>query len=71
MSADSCLEAVERAIARCGGPEIFNGDHGTQFTSIDFVGVLRQHGIRISMQDRGVWRDNVFAEELWKSVKYE
>ena len=71
MTVDFCIEAVEEAIARYGTPEIFNTDQGSQFTSSDFIGLLTDHGIRISMDGKGCWRDNVFIERLWKSVKYE
>lgn len=71
LTADSCIEAVEEAIARYGAPEIFNTDQGAQFTSHEFVGLLQRHGIRISMDGKGCWRDNVFVERLWKTVKYE
>jgi putative transposase len=71
LTADFCIEALEAAIARYGVPEIFNSDQGTQFTDAGFVGVLSQHRIRISMDGRGAWRDNVFVERLWKSIKYE
>lgn len=71
MTADFCVEAVEDAIARYGKPEIFNTDQGSQFTGADFVGLLTQHDIKISMDGRGCWRDNVFVERLWRSVKYE
>lgn len=71
MDADFCLEAVKEAIARHGPPEIFNTDQGSQFTSQAFTGLLKQHGIAISMDGKGCWRDNVFIERLWKSVKYE
>ncbi len=71
MTVDFCIEAVEEAIARYGTPEIFNTDQGSQFTSSDFIGLLTGHGIRISMDGQGCWRDNVFVERLWKSVKYE
>lgn len=71
MTADFCVEAVEEAIARYGPPEIFNTDQGSQFTGSDFIGLLTRHGIDISMDGRGCWRDNVFVERLWKSVKYE
>jgi putative transposase len=71
LTADFCVDALEEAIARFGAPEIFNTDQGSQFTSADFIGVLKQHGIRISMDGRGAWRDNVFVERLWRSVKYE
>lgn len=71
LTADFCIEAVEEAIARYGRPEIFNTDQGSQFTSRDFVGLLQRHQIRISMDGKGCWRDNVFVERLWKTVKYE
>jgi putative transposase len=71
LTADFCIEALEEAIARHGVPEIFNSDQGTQFTDAGFVGVLSRHRIRISMDGRGAWRDNVFVERLWKSIKYE
>ena len=71
METAFCIEAVEEAIRRFGIPEIFNTDQGNQFTSSDFTGLLKQHGIRISMDGKGAWRDNVFVERLWKSVKYE
>jgi putative transposase len=71
MSVDFCLEAVEEALARHGRPEIFNTDQGSQFTSGDFVGLLVANRIEISMDGKGSWRDNVFVERLWRSVKYE
>jgi putative transposase len=71
LGTDFCIEALEEAIARFGVPEIFNTDQGSQFTSEAFTGVLKAHGIRISMDGKGRWRDNVFVERLWKSVKYE
>jgi putative transposase len=71
LTADFCVDALEEAIERFGTPEIFNTDQGSQFTAAGFVGVLKQHGIRISMDGRGAWRDNVFVERLWRSVKYE
>ena len=71
MQVDFCLEAVEEALARHGKPEIFNTDQGSQFTSADFTGVLLANAIAISMDGRGAWRDNVFVERLWRSVKYE
>ncbi|MGH8399844.1 MAG: IS3 family transposase [Gammaproteobacteria bacterium] len=71
MDVEFCVAAVEDAIARYGTPEIFNTDQGSQFTSQAFTGLLKQHGIRISMDGKGCWRDNVFVERLWKSVKYE
>lgn len=71
LTTDFCLDAVREAIARHGCPEIFNTDQGSQFTSAEFTGPLKAHGIRISMDGKGCWRDNVFVERLWKSVKYE
>jgi putative transposase len=71
LTADFCIEAVEQAIGEYGKPEIFNTDQGSQFTGHDFVGMLNKHAIRISMDGRGCWRDNVFIERLWRSVKYE
>ena len=71
METDFCIEAVEDAIQHYGTPEIFNTDQGSQFTSSAFTGLLQQHAIRISMDGKGAWRDNVFVERLWKSVKYE
>ena len=66
-----CIDALEEAIALYGTPQIFNTDQGSQFTSDDFTDVLKKHDIRISMDGRGRWMDNVFIERLWKSVKYE
>jgi putative transposase len=71
MSVDFCLEAVEEALAKHGKPQIFNTDQGSQFTSGDFVGLLLANRIEISMDGKGAWRDNVFVERLWRSVKYE
>jgi putative transposase len=71
MEVDFCLDAVDEALARHGRPEIFNTDQGRQFTSAAFTGVLSDNAIRISMDGRGSWRDNVFVERLWRSVKYE
>ena len=71
LAVDFCVEAVEEAIARYGKPEIFNTDQGSQFTGSEFVGLLQRNHIRISMDGRGAWRDNVFVERLWKSIKYE
>jgi len=71
MEADFCVEALEEALAKHGKPDIFNTDQGSQFTSEDFTGVLIKHDIKISMDGKGAWRDNVFVERLWKSVKYE
>jgi putative transposase len=71
LEAEFCIEAVEEALARHGAPEIFNTDQGSQFTSAEFTGLLLRNEIRISMDGRGAWRDNLFAERLWRSVKYE
>ena len=71
MEVEFCLEAVEEALARHGRPEIFNTDQGSQFTSQDFTALLLDNAIAISMDGRGAWRDNVFVERLWRSVKYE
>ncbi len=71
MEVDFCLDAVDEALARHGRPEIFNTDQGSQFTSAAFTGLLSENAIRISMDGRGSWRDNVFIERLWRSVKYE
>jgi putative transposase len=66
-----CLEALGEAIRRFGKPEIMNSDQGSQFTSIDFIKALKDADIKISMDGKGAWRDNVFVERLWRSVKYE
>jgi putative transposase len=71
MDVHFCLEAVEEAIARYGQPAIMNTDQSSQFTSQSFTGLLKAEGIRLSMDGRGAWRDNVFVERLWRSVKYE
>ena len=71
MEVEFCLEAVAEALAKHGTPEIFNTDQGSQFTSAAFTGLLSGRGIAISMDGRGAWRDNVFVERLWRSVKYE
>lgn len=71
LEVEFCLEAVEAALARHGRPEIFNTDQGSQFTSAAFTDLLLKNAIRISMDGRGSWRDNVFVERLWRSVKYE
>ena len=71
MEADFCVAALEEALARHGRPEIFNTDQGSQFTGAAFTGVLIKNDIKISMDGKGAWRDNVFVERLWKSVKYE
>jgi putative transposase len=66
-----CVDALNEAIETYGAPEIFNTDQGSQFTSEDFTGALKDHDIRISMDGKGRWVDNVFVERLWRSVKYE
>jgi putative transposase len=71
LEVEFCLDAVEDALARYGRPEIFNTDQGSQFTSAAFTGLLLDNMIAISMDGRGSWRDNVFVERLWRSVKYE
>jgi putative transposase len=71
LTTDFCIEALEEAIHRYGVPEIFNTDQGCQFTSLEFTAVLKSYSIAISMDGKGCWRDNVFVERLWKSVKYE
>jgi putative transposase len=71
MEADFCIEAVEEALARHGKPDIFNTDQGGQFTGEAFTGLLLRNGIKISMDGKGAWRDNVFVERLWRSVKHE
>jgi putative transposase len=71
MDTAFCIEAVEEALGRYGRPDIFNTDQGSQFTSVAFTGLLLGNGIKISMDGKGAWRDNVFVERLWRSVKYE
>ncbi len=71
LTADFCVEALNEALAKFGTPQIFNTDQGAQFTSTAFTGVLESRGIRISMDSRGRWVDNVFVERLWRSLKYE
>lgn len=71
MDVHFCLETVEEAIQRHGAPEIMNTDQGSQFTSRAFVELMKENEIRISMDGKGSWRDNVFVERLWRSVKYE
>jgi putative transposase len=71
LEAAFCIEALEDALARHGRPEIFNTDQGSQFTSSGFTDVLVKNGIAISMDGKGAWRDNVFVERLWRSIKYE
>ena len=71
LTTDFCLDALREALERYGCPEIFNTDQGSQFTSGEFTGLLQAQGIQISMDGKGCWRDNVFVERLWKSVKCE
>jgi len=71
MDADFCVDALEDALQRYGKPEIFNTDQGSQFTSEAFTNVLIKNGVRISMDGKGCYRDNIFVERLWRSVKYE
>jgi putative transposase len=70
LDASFCIEALEDALSH-GQPEIFNTDQGSQFTDDDFTGVLRAHGVAISMDGRGRFADNIFVERLWRSLKYE
>jgi putative transposase len=71
MEAAFCIEALEEALARHGKPDMFNTDQGSQFTGQEFTGVLLKAGVAISMDGKGAWRDNVFVERLWRSIKYE
>ena len=71
MEAAFCVETLEEALSQHGKPEIFNTDQGSQFTGTAFTGLLANRGIAISMDGKGAWRDNVFVERLWRSVKYE
>jgi len=71
LGADFCVDALEEALAHYSKPEIFNTDQGSQFTSDDFTGTLKDHGITISMDGKGRCMDNVFVERLWRSLKYE
>ena len=71
MTVDFCLDALEAAIRDYGSPGILNTDQGSQFTGTAIVGLVQQHGISLSMDGKGAWRDNLFIERLWKSVKYE
>ena len=71
LDAGFCIEALEEALARHGQPEIFNSDQGSQFTSTNFIKVLAARQIKISMDGKGAWRDNVFVERLWRTIKYE
>ena len=71
IETDFCIEAVEEAIHLYGKPEIFNTDQGSQFTSTDFTSLLIKNEIAISMDGKAAWRDNVFVERLWRTIKYE
>ena len=71
MDASFCVEALEEALAKYGPPEIFNTDQGSQFTSLEFTQTLKDAGVRISMDGKGAWMDNIFIERLWRSLKYE
>jgi putative transposase len=71
LTTDFCIEAVQEAMNKYGKPEIFNTDQGCQFTSLEFTGLLKDNDIQISMDGKGCWRDNVFVERLWKSIKYD
>ena len=71
MDTQFCLDALDEALTRYGKPEIFNSDQGAQFTSTEFTNKLKEHEIRISMDGKGRWIDNVFIERLWRSLKYE
>ncbi len=71
LEAEFCIKAMEEALARHGRPGILNTDQGSQFTSLDFVEVLKDAEIAISMDGKGAWRDNVFVERLWRTVNYE
>jgi putative transposase len=71
MEASFCVDAVEEALAQYGSPQIFNTDQGSQFTSAQFTGLLNGNGIAVSMDGRGAWRDNVFVERFWRTIKYE
>jgi putative transposase len=71
MEAAFCVETLEDALARYGKPDVFNTDQGSQFTGAAFIGALARNGIAISMDGKGAWRDNVFVERLWRSIKYE
>ena len=71
METSFCVEALEEALSKNEKPEVFNTDQGSQFSSEAFTGRLKKEGIRISMDGRGRWRDNVFVERIWKSIKYE
>jgi putative transposase len=71
LTTDFCIDAVVEAMAAYGCPVIFNTDQGSQFTDTAFTGMLKDHGIAISMDGKGAWRDNVLVERFWRSIKYE
>jgi putative transposase len=71
MDVGFCVEALEEALLKYGPPEIFNSDQGSVFTSEAFTAALLAQGVQISMDGRGAWRDNIFVERLWRSIKYE
>jgi putative transposase len=71
LTADFCVEALEEAIVRHGKPKIVNTDQGSQFTGMEFISTLKAQGIAISMDGKGCWRDNVFIERFWKTLKYQ
>jgi putative transposase len=71
LTPESCVEALEEAILKYGTPEIMNTDQGSQFSSSAFISVINANGIAMSMDGKGCWRDNVFVERLWRSIKYE
>ena len=71
MTTDFCVEALEEALTRYGAPQIVNTDQGSQFTSEEFVNVVKDAGAKVSMDGKGAWRDNVFIERFWRSLKYE
>ena len=71
MESSFCVDAVEEALTKYGSPQIFNTDQGSQFTSAEFTGLLISNSIEISMDGKGAWRDNVFVERFWRTIKYE
>jgi putative transposase len=71
MDAGFCVAALQEALSRHGRPDIFNTDQGSQFTSKEFTGALKKHGIKISMDGRGRCQDNIFIERLWWTIKYQ
>ena len=70
LEADFCVDALKEALGQ-GQPEVFNTDQGSQFTSLEFTQVLQEHGVKISMDGKGRYNDNIFVERLWRTVKYE